>query len=195
MIEFFLELDKNLFIELNSYHAEWLDRVMVLVSHKLTWIPLYLAMVYLIFKIYGRKGIVAVICIALTIVLADQITSTFMKPFFARLRPTHEPELSDLVHIVNGYRGEKFGFASSHAANTFGLALFVFLLFRERTRQVRWIFLWALIVAYSRIYLGVHYPGDIIVGAVVGMICSVGCFVLYRKVTFAIDKPSPNSKT
>lgn len=187
MIDFFLELDKNLFIELNSYHAQWLDTIMFLVSHKLTWVPLYIAIVYLIFRIVGlKKGIVAVLCIALTIVLADQITSTFMKPFFARLRPTHEPALKDLVHTVNDYRGEKFGFASSHAANTFGLALFVFLLFRDRTRQVRWIFLWALVVGYSRIYLGVHYPGDIIVGAVVGMICSVGCFVAYRKVAFAI---------
>lgn len=187
MIDFFLELDKNLFIELNSYHAPWLDTVMFFVSHKLTWIPLYIAIVYFIFRIHGpKKGIVAVLCIVLTITLADQITSTVMKPFFARLRPTHEPELRDLVHTVNDYRGEKFGFASSHAANTFGLALFVFLLFRDRTRQVRWIFLWALVVGYSRIYLGVHYPGDIIVGAVVGMICSVGCFVAYRKISLTL---------
>ncbi|HEY0654687.1 MAG TPA: phosphatase PAP2 family protein [Chryseosolibacter sp.] len=188
MIDFFLELDKNLFIELNSYHAEWLDTIMVVISHKLTWVPLYLAIVYFIFRTYGIKGVAAVICIALTIVLADQITSTFMKPFFARLRPTHDPELRDLVHIVNGYRGEKFGFASSHAANTFGLALFVFFLFRDLTRQVRWMFLWALVVGYSRIYLGVHYPGDIIVGAVVGMICATGCFMLYRKISIAMDR-------
>lgn len=192
MIEFFLELDKKLFIELNSYHAEWLDSVMFVISHKLTWIPLYIGILYFIFKVYGTKGFVAVLCIVLTIVLADQITSTVMKPFFARLRPTHEPELKDLVHIVNGYRGEKFGFASSHAANTFGLALFIFLLFKDRSRHVRWIFLWALLVGYSRIYLGVHYPGDILVGAVVGMICSFGCFTLYRKISFALEKPPLN---
>jgi undecaprenyl-diphosphatase len=189
MIDFFLELDKNLFLELNSYHAEWLDVVMWFISNKLVWIPFYLIILYFIFKVHGTKGILILVCIALTITLADQISSSLMKPFFARLRPTHDPELEGLVHTVNGYRGEKFGFASSHAANTFGLALFIFLLFRERTRQVRWIFAWALLVAYSRIYLGVHYPGDILVGAVVGMICAVGCFYLYEKISIAIDKP------
>jgi undecaprenyl-diphosphatase len=129
------------------------------------------------------------VCIALTILLADQITSTFMKPFFSRLRPTHDPELENLVHIVNGYRGGKFGFASSHAANTFGLAMFVFLLFRNRSKHVAWIFLWAAVVAYSRIYLGVHYPGDIIVGGFVGMICAFGCYHLFKWITVVIDKP------
>ena len=148
MIEFFLELDKDLFLELNSYHAEWLDSIMMYVTETLVWIPLYIVIAYFIFKIYGKKGVLILLCIALTILLADQITSSLMKPFFARLRPTHDPALADMVHIVNGYRGGKFGFASSHAANTFGLALFVFLLFRERTRQVRWIFVWALLVAY-----------------------------------------------
>ena len=189
MTEFFLELDKNLFLELNSYHAEWLDSIMIYVTETLVWIPLYLFIAYWIFRIYGKKGVLILVCIALTILLADQITSSFMKPFFARLRPTHDPALENVVHIVNGYRGGKFGFASSHAANTFGLALFIFLLFRDRTRQVGWIFAWALLVAYSRIYLGVHYPGDIFVGAVVGLICAVGCFHLYRKVSLAIDRP------
>lgn len=190
MIDFFLELDKNLFLELNSYHAEWLDAIMMYVTETLVWLPLYIVMAFFIFKMHGRKGILILVCIALTILLADQITSSLMKPFFARLRPTHDPELADLVHIVNEYRGGQFGFASSHAANTFGLAIFIFLLFRQHTRQVRWIFLWALLVAYSRIYLGVHYPGDILVGAVVGMICGVGCFYLYKKISFAIDKPA-----
>jgi undecaprenyl-diphosphatase len=190
MTEFFLELDKDLFLKLNSYHAEWLDSIMMYVTETVVWIPLYLVIAYFIFRIHGRMGILILVCIALTILLADQITSSFMKPFFARLRPTHDPELADLVHIVNGYRGGRFGFASSHAANTFGLALFVFLLFRERTRQVGWIFVWALLVAYSRIYLGVHYPGDILAGATVGMICAAGCFYLYKKISFAVDKPA-----
>lgn len=189
MIDFFLEFDKNLFLELNSYHAEWLDSIMMYITETLVWLPLYLVIVFFIFKVFGKKGILILVCIALTILLADQITSSLMKPFFARLRPTHDPELENLVHIVNGYRGGRFGFASSHAANTFGLALFIFLLFRERTRQVRWIFVWALLVAYSRIYLGVHYPGDILVGAVVGMVCAAGCFYLYKKISIAIDKP------
>lgn len=191
MMEFLLELDKDLFVELNSYHAAWLDNVMVVVSHKLTWIPLYVLIIYFIFRTYGFKGgSVAVFCIVLTIVLADQITSTLMKPFFARLRPSHDPELQDLIHIVNGYRGQKFGFASSHAANTFGLALFTFMLFKNRNGYIAWIFLWAMVVAYSRIYLGVHFPGDILVGGIVGMICAAGCFALYRKISVAMETPS-----
>jgi undecaprenyl-diphosphatase len=191
MIEFLLKLDRDLFLELNSYHAEWLDAIMMYVSEKLVWIPLYLAIAYFIFKYYGKRGILVLVCIALAILLADQITSTFMKPFFARLRPTHDPELQNMVHIVNGYRaGSKFGFASSHAANTFGLAMFVVLLFGKRSKHVTWIFLWAAVVAYSRIYLGVHYPGDVIVGGAIGMICAFGCYHLFKWISVVIDKPA-----
>jgi undecaprenyl-diphosphatase len=190
MIEFLLELDKKLFLELNAYHADWLDPIMLYITSKLVWIPFYIIIAYFIFKQEGRKGFLALICIALTILLADQITTSFMKPFFARYRPSHEPALHDLVHIVNGDRGGKFGFASSHAANTFGLATFVFLFFRHRTKKVAWIFLWAAIVSYSRIYLGVHYPGDIIVGGLVGMACAWGCYLLFRKISEVIDKPA-----
>lgn len=189
MIDFFLELDRDLFLELNSYHAPWLDIVMMFVTKTYVWVPLYAVIAYFIFKIHGKQGFLILTCIALTILLADQVTSTLMKPYFERLRPTHDPELAGLVHIVDDYRGGKFGFASSHAANTFGLAMFVFLLFRQHTRMVRWIFVWALLVSYSRIYLGVHYPGDIIAGGVVGAICAVGCFVLYQKISFVINKP------
>ncbi len=189
MIDFFLELDKNLFLELNSYHAEWLDAVMMFVTNTLVWIPLYLFIAYHIFRIHGKRALLIFVCIALTILLADQITSSVMKPFFGRLRPTHDPELAAMVHIVDNYRGGRFGFASSHAANTFGLAMFVFLLFRQQTRKVGWMFAWALLVAYSRIYLGVHYPGDILVGGLVGVACAIGCYVLYRKISVVIDKP------
>jgi undecaprenyl-diphosphatase len=191
MIEYLLELDKQLFLSLNSYHTEWLDAIMLYVTSKLVWIPFYIIIAYFIFKQEGlTRGIVVLICIALTILLADQITSAFMKPYFARFRPSHEPALKDLVHIVNGDRGGKFGFASSHAANTFGLALFIFLMFKDRTKQVAWIFLWAAIVSYSRIYLGVHYPGDIIAGGLVGMACAWGCYILYTKITGRLDQPT-----
>src|SRR6476620_6444719 len=100
MIEFLLQLDKELFLALNSYHTEWLDAVMLYATGKLVWIPLYLLLAYFIFKQEGTtRGIVVLICIALTILLADQITSSFMKPYFARFRPSHEPALSDLVNI------------------------------------------------------------------------------------------------
>jgi undecaprenyl-diphosphatase len=93
-----------------------------------------------------------------------------MKPFFARLRPSHEPGLQNLVHLVNGYKGGLYGFASSHAANTFGTATFVWLALKPFMRWSGLIFIWAVVMTYTRIYLGVHYPGDILVGALFGIL-------------------------
>jgi undecaprenyl-diphosphatase len=92
-----------------------------------------------------------------------------MKPFFARLRPSREPSLEGLVHLVNGYTGGKYGFASSHAANTFATAFFFWLLFKDRYRWVWVLFVWAVVMTYTRIYLGAHYPGDILVGMLIGL--------------------------
>jgi undecaprenyl-diphosphatase len=190
MMEYLLELDRDVFLALNSFHAPWLDPIMLYISNKVVWIPFYIVLAYFIFKQEGKKGVLVLVCIALTILLADQITSSIMKPYFERFRPSHDPALEGMVHIVNGDRGGRFGFASSHAANTFGVALFIFLLFRIRTQKVAWIFLWAGIVSYSRIYLGLHYPGDIIVGGLVGLVCAWACYILYRKMLAAIDKPA-----
>lgn len=100
-----------------------------------------------------------------------------MKPFFARPRPSHEPGLAGLLHLVNGYKGGAYGFASSHAANTFGVAMFIYLLFRSRYAWISAIFVWAAVMSYTRIYLGVHYPGDIFAGALVGSACGVAAFL------------------
>ena len=137
----------------------------------LFWLPLYLFLIFLIFKIYRKDGWFILLGAAITIVLADQITTSFMKPFFARLRPSQDPGLQGLVHLVNGYKGGLHGFASSHAANTFGTALFVWLVLRPCYQKAGWIFAWAIFMSYTRIYLGVHYPGDILVGAVIGLGC------------------------
>ena len=144
---------------------------MMLATKTLTWLPLYLALIYLIIKFKRWDTIYILLGVALTITLADQITSTFMKPFFARLRPSQEESLIGLLHTVNNYKGGLYGFASSHAANTFGVATFIYLLFRARYPWITTIFLWATFVSYTRIYLGVHYPGDILVGALVGILC------------------------
>lgn len=106
----------------------------------------------------------------LTILLADQITSSIMKPYFARLRPSHDPALNGLLHLVNGYKGGLYGFASGHAANTFGIATFFWLLFRSRYNWIGLLFLWAVAVTYTRLYLGVHYPSDILVGGTIGIL-------------------------
>lgn len=180
MLEHLLELDKEIFIHLNGYHNPFWDSVMVLITDKLVWLPLYAYLLYLIFKDYGKEGWIIAAGIILTIVLADQITSSIMKPYFARLRPSHEPTLQSVIHLVDNYKGGKYGFASSHAANTFGIAAFLFLLFRETRKWIITLFAWAAVVTYSRIYLGVHYPGDILAGAIIGILSAFLGFYFYK---------------
>ncbi len=144
---------------------------MMLATKTIFWLPLYLVLVWLIVKFKRWDTLYILLGVALTITLADQITSSFMKPFFARLRPSQESDLVGLLHIVNNYKGGLYGFASSHAANTFGVGMFIYLLFRERYKWISVIFIWAALMSYTRIYLGVHYPGDVLVGALIGLLC------------------------
>ena len=180
-----LELDREAFLALNGLHAEWLDQPMYLFSDTLLWSPLYLLLLYFIIKEYKGESWIILIGIIVMITLSDQVTTSLMKPYFARLRPTHDPSLRDLVHIVNGYRGRSFGFASSHAANTFGVAMFFYLLFRESRKGIFILFAWAAFVSYTRIYLGVHFPGDIIVGAIVGTLFAM---LLFKITMLCLEK-------
>lgn len=172
--------DKQALVFLNQFHADALDPVVFYMTRTDFWIPLYAVLLYLIFKNYGKRGWFVVAGIAVSILLTDQITSGFMKPYFERLRPSQNPELEGILHLVNGYRGGLYGFASSHAANTTGIALFIFLLFRSKYRFIGLMFVWAGIMCYTRIYLGVHYPGDILVGIVVGLVSGFAAFKFYE---------------
>ena len=171
MIDQLIEYDKELLQFLNGFHAPWLDPVMLVLTETVAWLPLYIFLLYLIIKEHKKESWILLLGIAITILLADQITASVMKPYFARLRPSREPTLQGLIHLVEGYRGGQFGFASSHAANTFGAATFFFLVFRHTKPWIACLFLWAAFMTYTRIYLGVHYPGDVLVGASVGVIC------------------------
>ena len=172
-----IDLDKKLLLFLNGLNSPFLDQMMFYTTKTFFWLPLYLFLIFLIFKNYKKEAWFILLGAAITIVLTDQITSTIMKPFFARLRPSQEPSLQGLVHLVNGYKGGLYGFASSHAANTFGTSIFVWLVLKRFYKSVVWIFVWAAFMTYTRIYLGVHYPGDILVGASIGLACG---WISYR---------------
>ena len=169
MFEFLQNVDEYLFLLLNGLHNDFFDGVMWWISAKYSWIPLYAVILgWLIYK-YRFKSVILILTIILLITASDQGSVHLFKNVFERLRPSHHPELSDMVHIVNNYRGGRYGFVSSHAANVFALVSFLIPFLRNRWAAIILI-CWASVVSYSRIYLGVHYPGDIIGGALFGWI-------------------------
>ncbi|MFN3839690.1 MAG: phosphatase PAP2 family protein [Cyclobacteriaceae bacterium] len=181
MLDALLEVDKQLLLWLNGFHAPWLDPVIFTLTKTITWLPLYVLLLYFIIKDYRKESWRVLIMIVVTLLLTEHITSSFMKPYFERLRPSREPELAGLLHLVNGYKGGLYGFASSHAANSFGIAMFFWLMFRKSKSWIWILFTWATLLSYTRIYLGVHYPGDILVGAVIGIGCAGLSYYLYNR--------------
>lgn len=170
------DLDHQLFLFLNGLHADWLDPVMTFISSEMGWIPFYIVLLYLVFKKLGWRGLLfVVIGVAVLITCSDQLSAHVFKPVFHRLRPCHDPLIQDLVHLPNGHCGGQYGFISSHACNTFALASFITLLMKRFYKKIGWLmFIWATLVAYSRIYMGVHFPGDVLCGAAVGMMLGFG---------------------
>jgi len=168
MIDFLKDIDTQLFLFLNGINGPIGDFVMYWLSHRFIWIPLYAFLLFLLFRHYGIKALIMLVLIVLLITISDQASVHLFKNVFQRLRPCHEPALEGMVYTL-GRCGGRFGFISSHASNSFALATFMALVLWNKVRTMAVIMLvWAAMVSYSRVYLGVHYPGDIIAGALVG---------------------------
>ena len=192
MINFLLEIDLKLLLFINSWHEPWLDSVMVSLTNGLVWSPLFLIVIGVMIYKFRWQSIAMLLFVALVIFLTDRVSSGLIKPWVGRLRPSHEPDLADLLHIVNGYRGGVFSFVSSHAANAFGVATFLWLILRKNIKWIWLMFIWATIFSYTRIYLGVHYPSDILGGGVLGALIGLLVYKVGRSMP---EKLNPMPKT
>lgn len=168
-MEYLKSIDTQLFLFLNSHHNDFFDVIMFWFSDKLFWIPMYLLVIFLIVKNYKLKGLMMLLFICIVIALCDQTASHLLKNLVQRLRPSHEPSLESIIYISKAGPGGLYGFVSSHAANSIGLATFLYFALDKRFRSLKYfLIIWAVIVSYSRIYNGVHYPGDVLVGGLIG---------------------------
>ena len=176
-----LDLDRRLFLLINGCQGALGDGLFTLVSGRLPWIPVgVLLLFFLVRRLGWRDALVVVLGAGLVVLVADQVSASVLKPLTARLRPCHADDLVGLVHLPTGRCGGQFGFVSSHAANFFGLATFLGLVLRNRI-AFGLMLLCAILVGYSRIYMGVHYPGDVVCGAMLGGLVGWGVFGLYRR--------------
>lgn len=163
-----LQTDQQWLLALNGSWGEGFDTFFYYVSGKLTWIPLYLLILYGIWRKLGTRGLLwCILLLGLTVVVADQICNLF-KTYTPKFRPSHTPAIEHQVHTVRGYVGGLYGTVSAHAATCFAIATFTTLLFKWWWYGIG-LFLWAAMVAYSRIYLGVHFPLDLLFGTLLGI--------------------------
>lgn len=194
MLERLIDIDTQVLLTINGWHAPWADTLMWIISEKMTWIPLYLLLIGLLVWRYRQPAptpikwlqkvpacVVMIVVIALAVGAADFIASGILKDWVARPRPSRVPELEGVLHLVDGYRSGQYGFVSSHAANTMACGLLFALIWRKKIATIG-LMLWVAMNCYSRMYLGVHYPLDIIGGLVVGALVALVAYWVLQAV-------------
>ena len=184
-MEEIIQFDKQLLLMVNGSDSVFLDYVVLTLTNAKTWIPLYLSLFYVVVMTHkpNWRDILLILGAAgLCVLLAGTVDDSIVKPLVARWRPTHDPEIGMLVDVVNDYRGGNYGFFSAHASNTFSIALFFSLLMRHRLFII-FMVTWSLTNCWTRLYLGVHYPGDITVGLLWGALVGYGVYRLYCRIT------------
>ena len=190
MIEFLQDIDRELLLGINGSDSLYLDRLVRTLTNGLTWIPLYLSLFYMVMKNNDnfRRLLLVLGGAGLCVVLAGTVDDVIVKPLVARWRPTHDPQIGILVDIVDGYRGGKYGFFSAHASNTMSIATFFCWLARSRRLSITLV-ICSLVNCWTRMYLGVHFPGDILVGLIWGITVGTGVYFLYRRLTRGMYMP------
>ena len=192
MLERLIHIDTEILLAINGWHAPWADTLIWIISAKETWIPLYLLLIGLLVWRYRQPAttrvkwmqkvpacVLMIIVIGLAVGAADFIASGILKDWVARPRPSRVPELEGVLHLVNGYKSGRYGFVSSHAANTMACGLLFSLIWRKKITTCG-LMLWVAANCYSRMYLGVHYPLDILGGLIVGALVAWAAFVMLK---------------
>lgn len=179
MFDGLIEFDKSLMLAINGATSGWADIIMPFITYKYTGIPIYAAILFLLFyKRDLKTAIMMILAVIITFALCDSLSVVLFKQTFHRLRPCWDPSISQYVRMLE-YKGGQYGFVSSHAANLFGLAVISSLLIRKKLFSI-FIFTWAILVGYSRIYVGKHFPLDVICGALFGMTIGYIIWHLYN---------------
>lgn len=179
MFEYLNDIDSDALLAVNGLHDVFQDAFWWMLTAKWSSLFLVLGLAWVLMHQNRRHALLLLGMLALTVLVADQVSSGLIKHLVERLRPTHDPSLENAVHVINGYRGGLYGFVSSHAANFFAVSTLVALVMRHRVVTLG-LFTWAVLQCYSRVYLGVHYPGDILGGIVVGVLAGLLVWLLMR---------------
>lgn len=179
MFEYLNDIDSDALLAVNGLHDVFQDAFWWMLTAKWSSLLLVLGLAWVLMHQNRRHALLLLGMLALTVLVADQVSSGLIKHLVERLRPTHDPSLENAVHVINGYRGGLYGFVSSHAANFFAVSTLVALVMRHRVVTLG-LFTWAVLQCYSRVYLGVHYPGDILGGIVVGVLAGLLIWLLMR---------------